>query len=275
MGSDLFDTVREFTAVERELDRLAGFSVRTLCLEDPQSRLHQTRYTQPALYVVNALHYYRALETGESPHFLAGHSLGEYNALLAAGAFDFLTGFRLVLHRGALMSRSPDGAMAAVIGLSAIRVTDLLRDHGLGSLDVANYNSPAQTVISGPAEAIRRAAPVCERAGAQVFVPLPVSAPFHSRYMMEASRNYTEFLQGFTFNRLRLTVISNVTGRPYPQDDPTTAVRSLLAEQMIQPVRWVQSIRQLATAGVCTFKEIGPGSVLTRLTQEIQRDRAA
>jgi malonyl CoA-acyl carrier protein transacylase len=122
MGQGLFDEVREYGAVEKEVDSILGYSMRKLCLEDTDNRLKETQYTQPSLYVVNALHYYKAISQGVLPTYVAGHSLGEYNALLAAGVFDFLTGLRLVKKRGELMSQAKNGGMGAVIGLGATMI---------------------------------------------------------------------------------------------------------------------------------------------------------
>src|SRR5438552_3607941 len=158
MGGSLFDEITEFTSVESQANAALGYSVRELCQEDPENRLNLTEYTQPALYTANALHYYNLSAQGIRPDAVAGHSLGEYNALLAAGAFDFLTGLRLVQRRGELMAEARNGAMAAVIGLEAERIAPTLRESGLSGIDVANYNAPLQTVISGPADEIRRAA---------------------------------------------------------------------------------------------------------------------
>src|SRR5262245_16821577 len=139
MGEGLFDEIREYAAVEKEVDELLGYSMRRLCLEDDQGRLKQTQYTQPCLYVVNALHYYQARHQGVEPAYLAGHSLGEYNALLAAGAFDFLTGLRLVKRRGELMSQAKNGGMAAVIGLGANTVAQVVKENGLSAIDIASF----------------------------------------------------------------------------------------------------------------------------------------
>src|SRR5260221_5116349 len=157
MGQGLFDEVREYAAVEKDVDAILGYSLRKLCLEDAESRLKETQFTQPSLYVVNALHYYKAAGQGTHPAYLAGHSLGEYNALLAAGVFDFLTGLRLVKKRGELMSQAENGGMGAVIGLGASTIAKVIEENGLASLDVANFNTPSQTVVSGPVEDIRRA----------------------------------------------------------------------------------------------------------------------
>src|SRR5258708_4248747 len=152
MGQGLFDEVREYVTVEQHVDSILGYSMRKLCLEDPDNRLKETQFTQPSLYVVNALHYYKAVSQGTRPAYLAGHSLGEYNALLAAGVFDFLTGLRLVKKRGELMSQARNGAMGAVIGLGVTMIAKVIREQGLTSLDIANFNSPLQTAVSGPSE---------------------------------------------------------------------------------------------------------------------------
>ncbi len=275
MGQDLFDKVPEFLAVERDIDALLGYSVRSLCLEDPDKQLSQTQYTQPCLFVVNALHYYKAKAEGKQPSYLAGHSLGEYNALMAAGAFDFITGLRLVQKRGELMAMAKNGAMAAVIGLSPEKLTRLLAEHRLTALDVANYNSPTQTVISGLVEDIQRAGPLFEKAGAKLYMPLPVSAAFHSRYMAGAAEAFDNFLGTFEFRGLTVPVISNVTGQTYLADNTSQSVRSLLVKQIVRPVLWTQSIRFLLNKGASLFIEAGPGDVLTRLVGQIREAKSS
>lgn len=272
MGKGLFDEVREYVAVEKDVDALLGYSLRTLCLEDPGNQLKDTRFTQPCLYVVNALHYYKALAEGHAPAFLAGHSLGEYNALLAAGVFDFLTGLRLVKRRGELMALARNGSMGAVIGLSVPRIAQVLRDHGLTGIDIANMNSPSQTVISGPTQDILRAGPLFETAGASMYMPLPVSAAFHSRYVADAAAAFADFLAPISFAAPRIPVIANVTAEPYPSHEPEAAVKSLLVRQITSPVQWAPTICLLMSRGVTQFKECGPGNVLTRLLQQIQQD---
>jgi malonyl CoA-acyl carrier protein transacylase len=270
MGAGLFDEVAEFRSVEGEIDRLLGYSVRRLCLDDPQTQLNNTRYTQPALFVVNALHYYAAVRGGARPDFIAGHSLGEYNALLAAGTFDLLTGLQLVRKRGEIMSEAVGGGMAAVIGLTSSQVEEIAAAEGLAAVDVANYNSPTQTVISGPVAELTRAKGFFEKAGAQLVVMLPVSAAFHSRHMQAAARAFESFLNGFELAAPKIPVISNVTAQPYPDGGDSVAARSLLVRQIASPVRWVQSIRYLSDRGVTAFKELGPGNVLTRLIQQMR-----
>lgn len=272
MGQGLFDEVREYAAIERDVDALLGYSMRRLCLEDADNKLKETQYTQPSLYVANALHYYKALSDGARPSYLAGHSLGEYNALLAAGSFDFMTGLKLVQKRGELMSRARNGGMAAVIGLSGAAIADAMQKAGLAGVDVANYNSPSQVVISGPVDEIKRAVPLLETAGARMVMPLPVSAAFHSRYMADAAREFADFLAPMRFSEPRIPVIANVTAEPYPAPDASEAIKATLVRQITHSVQWTQSVRYLLKQGVTQFSEMGPGNVLTRLIQQIQQD---
>jgi malonyl CoA-acyl carrier protein transacylase len=271
MGADLFDRVPEFASVERKIDELLGYSVRTLCLRDPERKLNYTAYTQPALYVVNALYYFDAVAKGARPALVAGHSLGEFNALLAAGVFDFLTGLRLVHKRGALMGQAVGGGMAAVLGIRAERVARLLEESDLAGIDVANFNSRTQTVISGPIADIKRATSIFEKEGATGYVPLTVSAAFHSRYMRAAADEFGAFLKGFEFRSPQVPVVSNVTARPYGKVDPTTTTCDLLTRQIVSPVQWTNTVLYMLDRGVSKFSEIGaPGNVLTRLIKQIE-----
>lgn len=273
MGQGLFDEVREYVAVEKDVDALLGYSMRKLCLEDADNRLKETQFTQPSLYVANALHYWKAVSQGVRPSYVAGHSLGEYNALLAAGVFDFLTGLKLVKKRGELMSQARNGGMGAVIGLGEAAISKVLNDNGLGSIDIANFNSPSQIVISGPVDDVKRAGPLLEQAGARMFVALQVSAAFHSRYVADAAKAFADFLAPFAFNAPSIPVIANATAQPYPAIDAATNVRALLTRQITGSVQWVQSIRLLMGKGVTEFKEVGPGNVLTSLVRQIQMEK--
>ncbi len=276
MGRELFDAVPEFRELERDVDAILGYSIRALCLEEAGDRLKETQYTQPALYVINALHYYRAVGQGQRPSVLIGHSLGEYNALLAAGAFDFLTGLQLVKRRGRLMAKAKDGAMAAVIGLDAPRIHRVLEDQGLSELDVANYNAPDQTVISGPVAAIERAAPAFKAAGSRTYIPLAVSAAFHSRYMRDAAESFADFLAPMSFAAPSVPVIANATAAPYPMGEGAGAqLKSLLVQQITSSVRWVQSVSHLLSQGETELKEMGPGNVLSGLLKRIRSAAAA
>jgi len=265
MGGTLFD---EFKELAVKADEILGYSIKKLCLEDASQQLSQTRFTQPALYTVNALSYLRKIkETGKKPDYVAGHSLGEYSALFAAGVFDFETGLKIVQKRGLLMSQAAGGGMAAVIGLNEGKIEAIIKENSLTSIGIANYNSPSQIVISGPKTDIGGAGTCFEKAGAH-YIPLNVSGAFHSRYMQSSKATFEEFLKSFTFEELAIPVISNIHARPYKQSE----IGRNLADQITHSVKWTESIRYLMGLGEMTFEEIGPGKVLTRLIQAIQRD---
>jgi malonyl CoA-acyl carrier protein transacylase len=271
MGQGLFDEVEEYAVLEPQVDALLGYSLRQLCLEDVDNKLKETQYTQPCLYVVSALHYYKAIASGPKPDFMAGHSFGEYDALLAAGVFDFLTGLKLVKKRGELMSQAKGGGMAAIIGLPVEKIEAIVKDEKLTTIDFANYNSPTQTVLSGPVDDIKRITPIFEQAGARMVMPLAVSAAFHSRYVADAAKMFADFVAPMTFNAPKIPVVANVTAQLYPAENASDAVKNLLVKQISNSVLWTQSIRFLTSQGVTEFRETGPGNVLTRLIQQIQK----
>lgn len=264
MGGGLFSQFPETVA---KANAILGYSVETLCLEDPEQKLNQTQYTQPALYVVNALSYYKkTIETGKAPSFAAGHSLGEYNALLAAGVFDFETGLKLVKKRGELMSQAVDGGMAAIIGLQEDVIKTTLRQSGLQNVVIANYNTHLQMVISGKAADIAKAQIILEQAGASIVVPLKVSGAFHSPYMSLAQKEFEVFLNGFHFSAPSVPVIANSTARPYQID---TLLQNL-AQQIVSPVRWKETVQYLMEQNEIEFEELGSGTVLTGLLSRIK-----
>jgi malonyl CoA-acyl carrier protein transacylase len=268
MGAELFDRFGDWTT---QADAVLGYSIRELCLSDPRGELALTRFTQPALFVVNALMWRARTEAGAPrPAFVAGHSLGEYNALLAAGVFDFTTGLRLVERRGALMGRVSGGGMAAIIGLTPEQIEAVLAESDAGRrLDVANYNGLDQTVIAGPTADLTAVVPAFEQVGARKVALLNVSAPFHSRYMSEAMKEFGAALASAAFAAPAIPVIANVTARPYPAD----GVRETLAQQIGHSVRWLDTIRYLLEQGVTDFEEVGPGLVLTKLVARIRKGR--
>ncbi|QND46642.1 ACP S-malonyltransferase (plasmid) [Rhizobium lusitanum] len=269
MGGELFDVFRDLT---QKADDILGYSIKTLCLENPNRELNQTQFTQPALYVVNALSYYRKLEeAGRKPDYVAGHSLGEYNALLAAECFDFETGLKLVKKRGELMAQAPEGRMAAILNATKAEVTAILRDNALHNIDVANYNTPQQIVISGRADEIERAQAFFQQ-GNMMYHPLNTSGAFHSRLMKPSSEQFKRFLEGFTFSPLAIPVIANVTARAYGNE----AVVDTLAAQLANSVLWCDSIQYLMAhdndGEEMTFEEIGHGEVLTKMLRHIPKD---
>jgi trans-AT polyketide synthase, acyltransferase and oxidoreductase domains len=265
MGEGLFDDFSYHTSLASDV---LGYSVKKLCLEDPDRNLNNTRYTQPALFVVNALSYLKLIDkSGVIPDFVAGHSLGEYNALFAAGMIDFESGLRLVKARGELMSKMEDGGMAAVKGLSADEISYVIAKNDLTEIDVANYNTYNQIVLSGPRKLIHSAGPYFEAAGASLYFPLNVSGAFHSRYMEPMKQDFETFVKKTAFSSMEIPVISNVEASAYDE----WRVRSLLSEQLVKSVRWVEVIEFLMKSGVKDFKEVGPGDVLTKMIWSIQQ----
>jgi trans-AT polyketide synthase/acyltransferase/oxidoreductase domain-containing protein len=269
MGLELFDQYQDFVAGAEEI---LGYSVRQLCLENPQERLQQTFYTQPAMYIVNALSFFHTQEqAGTLPDFVAGHSLGEYNALLAAGAFDFSTGLRLVQRRAQLMheaAEAADGTMAAVVNLQPDQLRTLLAENGFDRIDIANLNAPLQTVIAGIRSDIVQAVDMLQKLDAVRCLLLKVSGAFHSRYMAPAQQEFADFISEMSFGKLTIPVISNVTARPYRQEN----IGKNLVAQITRSVNWVGSIQYLLQQGKMEFQELGPGTVLTKLVEKIRTD---
>lgn len=267
MGGELFD---EFPALTKKADKILGYSIKELCLENPNKQLNQTQYTQPALYVVNALSYQKKIKDGEKePDFLAGHSLGEYNALEAAGVFSFESGLRLVKKRGELMSEVKNGGMAAILNSSEEKIKEVLKDGNLTTIDIANLNAASQIVISGLKEDINKAQPFFEKADI-MFIPLNTSGAFHSRYMKEAAAEFEKFIKKKRFNKSRIDVIANVSGKPYEQKN----IAQSLIDQLSNSVRWSDSMTYLLQKGDMEFEELGVGDVLTKLTKYIKKEYA-
>lgn len=260
MGKEIFPKYPDIVAIA---NRVLGYSIEELCVNNPDNKLNNTRYTQPALYTVNALMYEEKIKSDDyiPPDYLAGHSLGEYNALFAAGAFDFETGLKLVKRRAELMSKAHNGAMAAVMGLEIKDIKRILADNNLDEIDLANLNTRYQTIVSGRETDIDLAIDVFEREENVRCVRLNTSGAFHSRYMSEAKKEFIETLKQYSFNELKIPVISNYTGKPYSKD----TVTEYLQEQICAPVLWLNSIEYLVENGVDTKNiiQIGPGTVLS------------
>lgn len=261
MGIELFSF---FPEQIKQADTILGYSIKELCLEDPQQQLSDTEFTQPALYIIEALSFLARIAEEKKPEYLIGHSLGEYAALFAAGVFNFETGLKLVQKRGELMAKASGGGMLAVINLAEDKIKTLLQTNGLDSIDFANFNSPKQIVLSGPAADIATANEILAQE-ALMCVPLKVSGAFHSRYMQSAADEFKQFLEPFQFLPLQIEVIANVTAESYFDK----MVKENLVKQITHPVRWTDTIRYLKKQGESTFIEVGPGNVLTRLVAQI------
>lgn len=267
------DASPEARATFQEADEALGFPLSRLCWEGPEEELNLTANTQPAL-VAASIAVLRALAVMApelQPVAVAGHSLGEYSALVAAGALDFADALRLVRRRGELMQEAVPvgkGAMAAIIGLDPETIAGIAAEAAQGEVcAVANYNGPAQTVIAGDKEAIDRAVVLAKERGARKATLLAVSAPFHSPLMRPAREGMTPLLAATTFKDPRVPVITNVDAAPVTTGE---AARDALVRQIDSPVRWVESVlRMESDFGVQAFVEVGPGNVLAGMTRRI------
>ncbi|MBW1649349.1 MAG: ACP S-malonyltransferase [Deltaproteobacteria bacterium] len=268
MGETLFD---EFKHLTEKANQMLNYDIKKLCIEDPQNLLNQTNYTQPALYIVNSFTWLKKKAAAEKPNYFAGHSLGEYNALFAAHAFDFETGLKLVQERARLMALVKGGGMAAVIGLSEAKIAKILQENDFSEISMANYNSYDQIVISGIKNQIEKAEALFKKAGAKLYRILPVSGAFHSEQMIQAKKKFAEFIEKFRFNPLQTPVISNVTAKEYENKN----IKKLLCQQIISPVKWSHTVEYLITKGEMQFEEIGVGKVLTNLVKRIKNALAS
>lgn len=260
MGQDYF---QKFPELIQQADALLGYSIEKLCLEENEN-LNNTRFTQPALFVVEVMQYLSYCESHSKPDYCLGHSLGEYGALFAAGAFDFKTGLQLLKKRGELMSHESDGTMLSVMGLSVDEIKSIIAEHNLKNIFLSNFNSPKQTVISGGQAAIDQAQVVFEDEMA-MCTPLKVSNAFHSPYMDEAKEEFAAFLEDFEFQPLQIPVVANVSAHFYENGD----IRKNLTEHFTSPVLWTDSIQLLSRKGEADFEEVGPKKTLSNLLKYI------
>jgi [acyl-carrier-protein] S-malonyltransferase len=272
MGKELADKYPVARAVFDEADKALGFSISQMCFSGSEEDLKQTANTQPAILTCSVAIYRVLEEKGITPDFVAGHSLGEYSALVAAGSLKFSDAVRIVYKRGKYMQEAVPaglGAMAAIMGLSHAVVMDACKRAADGQVcSPANLNSPEQTVISGHAEAIKRAVEIASQLGAKRAVILPVSAPFHCALMMPAQEKLEKDLRKTEFAPLRVPLVTNVDADTETSGDEA---RDALIRQVTMPVRWEESVRELIDQGVNTFVEVGPSRVLTGLLRQIER----
>ncbi|HID63273.1 MAG TPA: ACP S-malonyltransferase [Anaerolineae bacterium] len=275
MGRNLYEAYPEARTTFDQANEVLGFALSDLCFNGPEETLNDTINTQPAIFVTSVA-LLKVLESNrlQAPGFVAGHSLGEYSALAAAGAMDFAAGLQLVRERGRLMKeageRSP-GGMAAVLGLEAEAVDEVCRqarEETGGVIQVANYNSPGQIVISGDFRTRDVAIELAKAAGARRVVPLAVSIAAHSPLMECIADEFRQAVEATEFRRPTVPVVANVSAAPL---ESVEALREELVQQLTSPVRWVESIRYMTGQGVTKFVEIGPKDVLTRLMKRIDK----
>ncbi len=274
MGKELHEAYPVAREVFDEASDALGFSLADLCFRGSAEDLRMTENTQPSIFAVSVAAYrVLAEETGIRPLCAAGHSLGEYSALVASGALSLSDAVRLLRSRGRFMQEavpSGEGAMAAVIGLPPEVVGDICRDAGReGVVEPANFNGGDQIVISGSARAVAAACEAAKSAGAKKVMPLPVSAPFHCALMEPAAERLAPALRAATPGKFSFPVVANVTADTYPHG---AGVAEILIRQIVSPVRWEECVRRMRAMGVTSYLELGPGKVLTGLLRRIERD---
>lgn len=268
MGKDLYEKSGEARSLFQRADRLIGFPLSQLCFEGPEEELRQTKNTQPAIFIHSIV--LSQLLKGRSAAMAAGHSLGEYSALVHARALSFDDGLRLVRLRGELMQQAGvemPGTMAAVIGLKPSDVEEVCREAAaFGVVQAANFNSPGQIVISGSVEGVRKGMEISKARGAKLAKELTVSGAFHSPLMASAGDGLRAALQETNIEAAAIPVYTNVTARPVERAEE---IKEMLYLQLTRPVRWEESIVNMAADGADTFVEIGPGKVLQGLVKRI------
>lgn len=273
MGRELADNFPVAKAAFDEADQALGFALSSLCFEGPEADLQLTANTQPAILTASIAAYRVLAEKGFQPDFVAGHSLGEYSALVAAGAFPLSEAVKLVRRRGEFMQAAVPvgvGAMAAILGIEADKVAEACAAAAQGQICApANFNTPTQIVIAGDAAAVERAIEECKARGARRAMLLKVSAPFHCALMMPAQEQMQPLLAATAFNTLQFPIVNNVDAA---LTSDGAQAREALVRQISSAVRWTDSISVLLEQGVTTFVEVGPGKVLTGLVKAIAKE---
>jgi [acyl-carrier-protein] S-malonyltransferase len=274
MGKALHDAFPAARAVFEQVDAALGEKLSRLCFEGPEEGLKLTANTQPSILTVSAAAAALLAEAGVTPDLVAGHSLGEYSALVAAGACGAAEAAKAVRARGTFMQEAVPqgkGAMSAVLGLDPAKVRELCAAVAAETADVvspANYNEPAQTVIAGSAGAVEKAGARLKEAGAKRVLPLPVSAPFHCALMQPVRPRLEPVLRAIAWKAPRCPVVTNVEARP---NGDAARIVPLLVEQVTAPVRWIECVEELVRQGVTRMVEVGPGKVLSGLVKRIDK----
>jgi [acyl-carrier-protein] S-malonyltransferase len=276
MGKELASLYPVVRRVFQEADEALGFALSQLCFEGPDDQLKMTENTQPAILTVSVAVFRVLQEKGIAPSYVAGHSLGEYSAHVAAGTISFADAVRIVRNRGKYMQEAVpagQGAMAAVLGMPLDQLQQVCVDAAQGEVvSPANINSPDQIAISGHSKAVERAAELAKQRGAKRAIMLPVSAPFHCALMQPAQDRLAADLHALKFADPKVPVISNVDAELKTSGD---AARTALIQQVTGAVRWAPSMQKLIALGVKTFIEVGPGKVLCGLMRQIDRAQTA
>src|SRR4030042_4456134 len=269
MAKELYSTSPQAKAIFKEADSVLGFPLSRLCFEGPEETLRQTINAQPAILTVSVAYLRDTPQLQEVPAFVAGHSLGEYTALIAAQVLDFAEALYLARERGRLMQEAGEkasGGMAAIIGLDEAAIKEICQQ---GSVQIANINSPGQIVISGSTKALAQAVKLAQAKGARRVVPLQVSGAFHSPLMQPAVEGMSQVISKLAFRDPIVPIVANTTAQPI-----TTAegIKAELLNQLCHCVQWQRSVEYMIEEGVSKFTEIGPGQVLTGLIKRINKE---
>jgi len=271
MGKALYDNYPVAKAVFEAADKALGFSISKLCFEGPEEELRKTFNTQPAILTVSVAAFRVLQEAGVKPDITAGHSLGEYSAMVAAGVLEFEDAVRLVNKRGQFMQEAVplgEGAMAAVLGIDRDKVVEICAqtEKQYGAVQAVNFNCPGQIVIAGTTLAVEKAAEALKAAGAKRAIMLPVSAPFHSSLLQPAAEKLAGELGKIEFHEPIIPVVANVNGKASTSKD---GIKELLVTQAANPVLWEDCVATVAEFGATVSVEVGPGKVLTGFTKKI------
>jgi [acyl-carrier-protein] S-malonyltransferase len=274
MGQDLYVNLPKARDVFEEADSILGFALSGICFEGPEDVLRQTVNAQPAIMTVSVAYLRTSpqLQDRPQPSFVAGHSLGEYTALVAAGSLSFADALRLARERGRLMQEAGNqtsGGMLAVIGLDEATVQSVCQATGT---EIANINCPGQIAISGPSQVLDKAAQLAKEKGAQRVIPLPVSGAFHSRLMQPAADGMAQAVSNLLFQDAVIPIVANTTAQPMTSGN---ALKAELLSQLCHSVLWQKSVEWMIKEGALEFVEIGPGQVLTGLIKRISKDAKA
>jgi [acyl-carrier-protein] S-malonyltransferase len=269
MAKGIYTSSPRAKAIFEEADSVLRFPLSQLCFEGPEEVLRQTVNAQPAILTVSVAYLEDTQQLQEAPAFVAGHSLGEYTALVAAQVLDFATTVYLARERGRLMQEAGErepGGMVAIIGLDEALISEICQQSGA---QIANINSPAQIAISGSSEALAKAAKLAEERGAKRVVPLQVSGAFHTPQMQSAAKGMSHVISELIFRDPIIPIIANTTARPVMTAE---AIKTELLDQLCHSVQWQRSVEYMIGMGVSTFIEIGPGKVLTGLIKRINKE---
>ncbi|MCD6442360.1 MAG: ACP S-malonyltransferase [Thermotogae bacterium] len=265
MGKELYESSDIARKVMNDAVEILGYDIKNKIFNGTEEELKRTSLTQPSIFIVSVMYLEYLKKEGFQADVVAGHSLGEFTALVAAGVIDFETGLKLVQFRGRIMEETAgDGGMLAVIGLNLKEVEKVVEENG--RVDLANINSQNQIIISGPKDELRKLSEELKRRGARRIVELKVGAPFHSRYMKEVERKLEEYLKDVKFSKPSIPIVQNYSARE--SMDPEEIKRNIV-KQTTGTVRWYESVLRMSDMGVDEFVEVGPGKVLTNLIKRI------